>query len=376
MSQLLQISVLLAAGLLGADPTVQQLQDGIHNRIREFRNLEFEYKVDATFWPSSVLEFDSKGNPKQTKPGEGRPKVVNSKDVFRILDSSLPDTDRPWRFWKKLVEEKGNWVMDAFLTYDGKHTSVYNRRETDSDTNFHSGAVIPFESTQYYEDNIFDRFLCTDYNGLMEYADLDWKLSKGIDNQWKSDGTTEFEGQTAYVLHGQNRYVNHSVHVIGFPHFLVIRRVVTPLGKPDAEPLAKWVVSSVGEINDRLYPSAGTFTQASGDGIPRIEYSFHVTAAKPLDESVREHWRPEWPSGTVVRDQVDNQNITIPHAVGERDKIQAQRSQDNKGQPPSPPGSRRLSILMVVNISVLLILFSWWAIGRIRSGRNSSGQKR
>ena len=176
---ILTISVLATGVLLGEEPGVEELADGIHRRIQEFRNVEFEYNVNATFWPAPVIEFDASGNPTSTKPGAGPPRIVKSKDVFRILHSNRPDSDRPWRFWKQSIDEDGHQVVSVFLSYDGQHTKIYFRRKPDSRVDFNTGAIIPFESTPYYEDNIFDRFLCTDLNGLAEYQDPDWKLSRG-----------------------------------------------------------------------------------------------------------------------------------------------------------------------------------------------------
>lgn len=297
---------------LAAQPTAAEIADGVEKHIEDYRNLKFEYTVEAKFWPAPELQLGPDGKPLPSEKPKGEIKIVNSKDIFKILDPNQKDISKPWRFWQRSAEDdNGQWAIDRFIAFDGEQSAGFERRDHRA---FNHGSIVPFEETHEYDPNVFDRILCTNLNGIQKYHDPNWELSAKVDKHWKVVGSREFEGRKVYVLQGglPMSGLEFEVHVTAPPDFIIIRREQRLTNSPDDEPLLLMEVTKIGEFESLVYPASGRYVRRAIGYAPRVDYEFEVTSVETLTDAAREDWRPEWPLETAVRDQVNKRNFMTP----------------------------------------------------------------
>lgn len=332
----------------------EQLADAHGIQLKAAYGHEFTLAVRATIWPPPVAVFDDSGAIIGTKSAAGVPQQVDSIERFAILGPVGTGT-RPWRRWQRF-DSSGEYA--AFYVFDGMQTWTYTRREPDDPKDYNTASLLPFEQSNLFDINIFDRFLCTDLKGIVEYRDPTGEVSPQIKIQWDTPREVQHVGFAAYSLAGYNPSlrVEHSLGVLQPPRSCIVTRVISLRG--DTTPQSEWRVLEMKEHQGFLYPSRGTFHQAPTDYQQEIYYTFEVTDIRSIGESARENWTLDWPPGTVVNDQVQNRNETIPFAEGQLEKIAKRRSDFRERGQPRPGGLPWLLIFNVVG--VVLVLCIWW----------------
>jgi hypothetical protein len=115
-------------------------------------------------------------------------------------------------------------------------------------------------------------------------------------------------------------------------------------------------VKSVGAI---AYPAAGTFRQRGIDNLPQVDYQFQVLSAESVPELNRAEWFPEWPKGTIVVDQINNKNISIPH--DERTLTEAKLRKLAESPPRKATWSSGRVAFLMINIAAIVALsvYAW-----------------
>jgi hypothetical protein len=346
-----------AANAAPSRPTAGEIAAGIERRIDTYRNLKFEYSVNARFWPAPSIQLDQDGKP-VGDPGspKGNLRQIQSRDVFKILTSHRDDMSRPWRSWERFVPAAANeWILDRFVAYSAGETATFQREQPD-EGRYSDGVIVPNEDWTAYDENIFDRFLCTNLNGVQQYFDPNWALSSKLDRQWEVAQELEAMGRAVYVLRGYNvrQDIDYEVHVTGDPDYVTIRRMARLRKKPMSEPVVLMEVTSIQQVDGIIYPSAGRYIEPGSGFAPRIEYEFTVTSVESLSDAARDEWRPAWPAGTGVMDRVNNKNFTIPHDERVLREIQLQRAK----QVPAPEGGMSTGrwTVLFLNASVIVVI--------------------
>jgi hypothetical protein len=357
-------------------PSAQEIADGIRQYIKAYKNLQFEYTVNATFGPNPTFHFDATGNPVSPTDTSGEPKHVNTNELFRILPPASLDAVRPWRYWQRSVNDGRIEDVGSFIAFNGQVFSMFVRREKESKKDYNVGQLLPFENPIFYQDNILDFMMCKDLNDIAEFDDPDWKLSAQLDFKWKVEGTREQNGRIVYLLRGQRDVIERVAHVVPCPDgYLVIHRESLRMDEKNGTEkvlLSSWNVTALGQLDDGfLYPKTGAFFQSEQEHQAKIEYSFDVQRVSRIDDSARKNWAPPWPPGTAVGDRITDKNFTVPHAPGQLLQISKTRgdlSRPGDGIVDIGPGMTRTRLLILVfNVAIVVTLLVLWLRKRLAS---------
>jgi hypothetical protein len=336
----MEISVVLVC-LFCQLPTIGELSDGLERQIEARQKLKFEYDVIAKFEKTEVSpELD-----------------VRSQDTFRILRAD--DRDGARRCWVRRVDRGEGWRVSKFISFDGTASAVYEsaaERLRPSGA-MGSGAIVAFEQPFHYEHNLFDDFLNTNLAGSTDYADPRWELSHQSPIKWEVKSSYGMDGRTVYVLLGEYAQFKllYDAHMLGSPDYLLIRRDVRWIdaSKPT---LSSLHVTAIGTVDSIAYPAAGRFFQPGYGEVKGKEYEFKVLTAEIIDESTVSDWLPEWPPGTIVKDQINNTAFTIPFSAEQLSKMDLDQFND---QVPRRSISRVWMVLanLLLFLMILVVLF-------------------
>lgn len=253
------------------------------------------------------------------------------------------------------------------MAFQGTETAEYHAPEPGRI--YGRGAVCAGDYWPDFADNIFHTILLNNAVGLPNYIDPDGNLSRTVAAaiEWHVEQGPRVCGQPCVVLRGHQRVgdevATYAVTatasplscIVGIKSRLVRGKAIIPYD--DLE------IRSLGTVGGLVYPASGRYVLHALRANSRIEYEFTVLSARRLDESARKSWRPAWPEGTDVVDQVKGQTYTTPlspEKYAKRSLAAARHAmQGRRGQPSSRTPAFLFNVAMLVVLTVTLIVYRY-----------------
>jgi hypothetical protein len=232
------------------------------------------------------------------------------------------------------------------------------------------GEIWPARGPALFADNRFQFFVLTDLNGSLINVDTDWALSdQGIlHGKRKLVRETVYLGRRAFILAAnyKNEHFDgyFEIWVTGPPDYLVVRGLAKLADCP--EPTIQ-EVTSIKSIDGFAYPAAARYISPAYGHMSRSEYEFEVTSVERLTEADRKAWRPKWPAGTYVHDQIKGTYYKVPYPPA---REQALRRALGMQQPPVPTAAgKSRSPIFLFNLAMLLVFVAALLIYRHKRRR-------
>jgi hypothetical protein len=361
---------LLAVAQRGGDlPTPEELLAGTRRRAEACVNLKFEYTVRATYWPSD-------------KPGQ---KVwvlytpithvtrIETRESLKILASNRRDSPWPWLCWTRSVQDRnGTWALDYFAWDRGSDCGMYVRKSELEEGHLYvsTGQVSPGRGPILFAENYFKSLLACDLYGLDYTIDADWHSTEQhmLHGKWRLVRQTVRLDRATYVLAAKckNEHVDGywEVWVTGPPEYLVVRREAR---FADCREPSFDEVTSIKYIDGFAYAATGRLVQPPHGVRTRQKYEFEVTSVERLTEADRKAWRPKWPAGTYVHDQIKGTYYKVPYPPA---REQALRRALGMQQPPVPTAAgKSRSPIFLFNLAMLLVFVAALLIYRHKRRR-------
>jgi hypothetical protein len=161
--------------------------------------------------------------------------------------------------------------------------------------------------------------------------------------------------------------MDYEAHVTGAPDYLLVLRKVRWSDNRMNQPLISLEVTSIGTIGSIAYPAAGRYQQAAYGQVAAREYEFNVIGVEVLTEEDRKNWFPEWPGGTLVRDQINRTSTTVPFSTAQMSELELERLKDS-----SMTGGVKLKRLALVVFNVALLATIGWILWKRRTRSQKS----
>jgi hypothetical protein len=343
-------------------PTVAELIAGIQRQADSHRDVQYEYAVEARFWPYPGLATSQDGQEVVgTTPSQGRPRHIASRDVLKLLRSNAREQPLPWHFWSRSVRaEDGTWVVDRWVSCEGLHTVEYRAGPTAGTDLYGNARFYPGHYWPLLEENIFEQLLLGNAYGLCYYQDPEGHVTHGAatNHLWSIEGETTACGRRCFLLMcrwqaGDAQVTTRMAVTASAPH-VIVRSETTLERDHVAKVLQSREIVRLGRLDHIVYPAAGKLTQAEINASRRMEYHFTVTGARRIGESVRKTWRPPWPPGTHVSNPLNDEYYTIPYSPEQRRRLAATQAAQERLRPGSASSvSRRFALLF--NLAMLLV---------------------
>lgn len=292
--------------------TVDSLASKVQKRIDAINDVKFTFRTRSNNYTSSDIH--------------------ERKEEYSILHSNDHAYPRNWICWKVYhPKNESEWELDRFMVFDGKNLWSYDRVDPHNPGTVYKwsrGIVQPCvdPAPQIEDQNRFPRFL---FMGIVGYGTSfvdEYVKSLGPD-KWRIIGNPSTE---EYVLERDIKAKNWdekdkysikaflSLHIA--PKVWRTESISPGFPKVDFDE-----VESFAESNDLYYPLKGrSVSYATAKRPYDMIYEFEVESVERLTDGARSGWIPEWPTGTLVLDQVQKKNITIPHT-----RKQMQERQDS-----------------------------------------------
>lgn len=340
-----------------ASPSVEEILAGTRRRAESYINVRFEYTVRATYWPGiGVCGRD---------PVHERT-AVQATDSLTIVEP--PDRASAWPdlCWiRRVPDGRGSERIDWFAWCDSQHCATYVRNDDLEKGYLYSsmGFVHPWRGPILFGHNDFQSFLFEDLNGSQSFWDPQWVNSDKAHRKWQLAGEGTWCGRKALILcapywEGKKDYME--VWVTGSPDYIILRRRC--YFTDASEPFVKEVTAL--DVQDGIvYPRGGRVVSPEYKELKRWEYEFKVTSMKTLDAQDRRAWRPKWPEGTSVYDDVSGKFYRVPYAPGREqalrqqlDRVKGQRAAMKRPHRPSrgPAFYLNMALLIVFILAVVI----------------------
>lgn len=306
------VTAAILCATFSATPDLAALTDACQQQIASYRNLRFELDVKATFFAAPIAILDAQGEIAGSKASDDPPLNVAGKETFEIVQPKQAD-QLAWRRWERFEAGSGR-LLKFYAAGERKSATYQAPPEVGPNADLGTGQLLPFTDNMQFSENVFDRFLSCNLQGIAQYDDQDWSLSPQVPIVWEAPQATRFLDRDAYLLRGVNRNLNVQLEtiVLAPPQSLVVKRVFKMV---DAEaPLETWEVTKLGQHGDLIYPAAGQMHQAQLEFQRRVDYEFSVVKVEDLQptDRLRAAWYPAWPLGTAISDRVHQVQFEIP----------------------------------------------------------------
>lgn len=300
---LLCVCALLQRGEPDSPLSVAAIEAGIDSCQTRYRNLKFTYLVKEHIKPSTGAELDPFGVAVPDAPREWR-------NTLSIMESNTTNVSRPWKCWQQFTKDKADsWKLERFLCFDGTKSLSYVRDDRIAYGKWSMGSIVPFEEPSKFQMDIFELFLFLRLDGPS--VRFLFGMDLPLDMRFELTGTSETSGRRVLQLSSKQPKRNAVINVeaVTQPDFIVTLWEVTVGGKV----VQRFQVNDIRTVNGVSFPASGSYRKTPEiDGLDHT-YEFSLERVESLSESARSQWAPKWPAGTIVNDQVNTKNITVPH---------------------------------------------------------------
>ncbi len=240
---------------------------------------------------------------------------LNTTNEYKIL-SPLEGQRRFWRSWQRFTRNKKGEPqvepqVERFAVYDGRQFRQFRRDRRTPEHGWNEGLILAFEQPSCFQENVFESFLCLTLQG----PELEFQFGQKLPPQfaYHVTGQSQEGDLTIWNLESKHNNVQFKVEVSGAPEFLVRRLYAEEKGKP----IQSYEVTQVKTFEGFAYPAAGRFRQWPLRYLNGQTYEFRVTSVSRLGDEAREPWFSDWPTTTIIRNHVENQNFSTPREVDE-----------------------------------------------------------
>ena len=282
--------------------TPETIDAALREHQSKFQGMRFEYK--ATRSVGTYGETDGAGNILK-EPSRTAVSTFETEDSLKLLSAKDEGDCRIWRQW---MQKGSDDELTRFAVYDGK-LSTFVRRPPERERGWNDGAIMPYDDTDEFTDNIFDSFLHLNAYGMP-------MLIPGIaanPYSWEiTESNSRNLGMPVLRLEGNHDGSPYRiiVEVTHPPRSLVLSS--TTKEKDSGNSIESYLVTKIDELEGVKYPAAGQYTR-SASGVARfVEYQFSVLSARTLGPSARANWMPDFPPGTAVQNYITGNVEAIP----------------------------------------------------------------
>ncbi|MDR1382802.1 MAG: hypothetical protein LBJ67_02990 [Planctomycetaceae bacterium] len=331
---------------------IESLANKVQKQLDIINDVKFVYRVRAN-------DSDS-------------PNIRETREEYAVLRSDNPTYPNRWISWKVFSKDKDeNWILDRFMVYNGKNMWRYDRINPDNPGTLYKwsrGIVEPCvnPNRQTWE-IVFAQFLFMNVVGYGNEVVDEYIKSLGREkwyiaaNPSPDEYILEREIKAPHWKESDKYYIRAFLYLKPVP---MVRRTENSSDfskssdKNDIDEVLEF--SQLGEI---YYPLKGrSVSPALSTQKHDKIYEFEIESVERLTEKDRKTWIPEWPTGTSIKDNINNKNIEIPHTKEQIDKIRDNyfAQYDGEKQMKVQTPKRILFILFFNLIGLMLIGLHFW----------------
>ncbi|MDR1382800.1 MAG: hypothetical protein LBJ67_02980 [Planctomycetaceae bacterium] len=298
--------------------SVEEIAQAIINQHSKYDNLKFTYRV--------------------RRNTDEAPKIIETREEYVVMSSNDTAYPDPWESWKVFKQnESGQWEIQKFAVFDGKNTYSFERSPVnDNPKSFWVQGKI--ETSYKYTHFFYNSFSQMVHGGFVGYTNRPTLISKQIREQMdgllKITGEATFLGMPAIEMSRieptlKKRFDSSDLIENDFVGKILISKspivLVVHSDRIDYLSRKKIGESCIEKVDvfEGIYYPAKYKNVFFADGLTKYNriYECEVESIERLTETSRATWVPQWPSGTIVFDQINNKNIEIPHTKEQIDKF-------------------------------------------------------
>ena len=283
--------------------SIPEIEAALERRVSKYHNMRFTYSTKEHLKPGDVGQLDAFAAEVPTSPQEWR-------NELSIMSPKQAGVSRPWKLWKRFKKATdGQWVLDRAISFDGTKSLSYVRSERIGEGNWNSGRIVGFEEPQIFHADVFEHFLSLGLGGpsVKFMFDSDIRTDFGF----QVAEARQLEAATLYRLSGKlaDFGTSYDVELRAKSGYLVTRWKADVKEKPGQ----LYEVKKVSSFNGVPYPASGFYRQWPHGRLNDHTYEFSVDSVEELTEDARVGWELAWPPGTIVENQINATNFTVPH---------------------------------------------------------------